>query len=106
MPKNPERLQGVEGRFWYSLFMISSWFVYIAASATGKFYVGISTDPERRLVDHNSGHGSRFAKQNGELKLVYVSAPLPNQSAARKREIQLKGWTRAKKLKLISGELK
>lgn len=86
--------------------MANFWYVYIAASPNEKLYVGISTDPQRRLVDHNSGRGSRFAKQNGELKLVYVSSLLKNQSIARKREIQLKGWTRAKKLKLISGEIK
>ncbi|MEX0594753.1 MAG: GIY-YIG nuclease family protein [Patescibacteria group bacterium] len=85
--------------------MSKPWFVYIAASVTGKLYVGISTDPDRRLIDHNSGHGSRFAMQNGQLKLAYVSPMLKNQSEARKREIQLKGWTRTKKLKLISGEL-
>lgn len=90
----------------YNALMPSAWFVYIASSPAGKFYVGISTDTNRRIIEHNSGQGSRFAKQNGELKLVYVSAPLENQSIARKREIQLKGWTRKKKLKLISGELK
>ncbi len=82
------------------------WYVYIASSKAGKLYVGISTDVNRRIIEHNSGQGSRFAKQNGELKLVYVSEPMPNQSEARKREIQLKGWTRTKKLKLISGEFK
>jgi len=85
--------------------MTSLWYVYIASSRTGKLYVGISTNTERRLSEHNSGRGSRFAKQNGQLSLVYISEPLKNQSVARKREIQLKGWTRAKKLKLISGEI-
>jgi len=83
---------------------MSSWFLYIAASAKDKLYVGITTDPARRIKEHNAGRGSRFAKQNGELRLVYISSPLENQSQARKREIQLKGWTRAKKLKLISGK--
>ena len=85
--------------------MVSDWFVYIASSVNKKLYVGISTDPNRRLIEHNTGRGSRFAMQNGDLSLVYISAPMKNQSQARKREIQLKGWTRAKKLKLISGEL-
>jgi len=83
---------------------MSSWYVYIASSRAGKLYVGISTDPQRRLKEHNTGHGSRFAKQNGELELVYISPALINQSEARKREIQLKGWTRQEKLKLISGD--
>lgn len=82
--------------------MSSAWYVYIAASKLGKLYVGISTDTNRRINEHNSKKGSRFAKQNGELHLVYVSPPLENQSEARKREIELKSWTRAKKLQLIS----
>jgi len=84
--------------------MSSPWYVYIASSHAGKLYVGISTDTARRIKEHNSGQGSRFAKQNGELKLVYVSPSLKDQSVARKREIQLKSWTRDKKLKLIFGE--
>jgi len=85
--------------------MSSSWFVYIASSAAGKLYIGISTDTDRRLKEHNAGRGARFALQNGPLHLVYVSPPLENQSAARKREIELKSWPRPKKLRLISGEL-
>lgn len=79
------------------------WFVYIARARTGRFYVGITTDPTERIIEHNSGNGSRFAKQQGPFGLVYVSQPLPNKSEARKREIQIKGWTREKKRKLING---
>lgn len=80
------------------------WFVYIAQAKNGKLYVGISTDTERRLREHNTGRGAQFFKQNGELTLVYVSSALDNQSSARKREIELKSWPRAKKLQLISSE--
>jgi len=82
--------------------MAPLWYVYIAAAENGKLYVGISTDTRRRLKEHNTGRGARFAMQNGELRLVYVSSPLENQSVARKREIELKSWTRAKKLELIA----
>ena len=82
------------------------WFLYIAAAENEKLYIGISTDPERRLKEHNSGKGSCFALQNGQLKLVYASTPLKNQSVARKLEIKLKGWTRVNKLKLVAGEWK
>ncbi|MCL5410271.1 MAG: GIY-YIG nuclease family protein [Patescibacteria group bacterium] len=79
------------------------WYLYIAQARTGRFYVGITTDSKERLAEHNSGNGSRFAVQQGPFKLVYVSQPFPNKSEARKREIQVKGWTREKKLKLING---
>jgi predicted GIY-YIG superfamily endonuclease len=80
--------------------------VYIAASVKDAFYVGMALDPVKRLAKHNSGHGSQFARDRGELRLVYISVPYPSKSIAIKREIQLKGWSRAKKLKLMSGEWK
>jgi putative endonuclease len=82
------------------------WFLYIAKARTGRFYVGITTNPIERIVEHNSGNGSRFAQQQGPFKLVYVSVPFASKSEARKREIQVKGWTREKKLKLINGGYK
>ncbi len=81
------------------------WFLYIAQAHTGRYYVGITTEPDRRIRDHNRGAGSRMAVSQGPFTLVYASEPLPNQSRARKREIQVKGWSRSKKQKLIEGDL-
>jgi predicted GIY-YIG superfamily endonuclease len=86
----------------YNHFM--SWFVYIARARTGRFYVGITTNSEERLMEHNAGLGSCFARQQGPFSLVYVSSPFADKSSARKREAQIKRWTREKKEKLISGE--
>jgi putative endonuclease len=85
---------------------VMDWFVYIAQANTGRYYVGITTDPQERIKKHNSGTGSQFARQQGPFTLVYVSNPLLSKSEARKREIQLKGWTHKKKEKLVKGEWK
>jgi putative endonuclease len=77
------------------------WFVYIAKARTGRYYVGITTDPKERLKKHNSGKGSRFAINQGPFELVYVSPAFSSKSEARRREIQLKGWSHVKKEKLI-----
>ncbi len=45
-----------------------------------------------------------MARQHGSFSLVYISPAFPNKSGARKREVQLKGWSREKKGKLINGE--
>lgn len=82
------------------------WFVYIAEARTGRYYVGITTDPDGRIKKHNNGVGAQFARQQGPFTLVYISNPFPSKSEARKREIQLKGWTHEKKSKLIGGEWK
>ena len=81
-----------------------SWYVYIAKARTGYYYVGISPTPEKRIIKHNSGKGSQMGLQQGPFVLVYSSAPFPNKSEARKREAQIKKWTREKKERLITGE--
>ena len=81
-----------------------SWFVYIAKTKTGYYYTGISPNPETRMLKHNNGKGSQMAKQQGPFMLVYTSQSFPNKSEARKREIQIKGWNKIKKEKLIKGE--
>jgi predicted GIY-YIG superfamily endonuclease len=80
------------------------WYVYIAKAVTGYYYTGITTDPVRRLIKHNSGHGSQMAKQQGPFTILYISKAPTSKSEARKREIQIKGWSRLKKERLIKGE--
>jgi len=82
-----------------------SWYLYVAEARTGNYYVGITTEPERRIRDHNKGRGSRMAVSQGPFTLIYTSEPLPNQSEARKREMRVKKWTRQEKKKLIDGEI-
>ncbi len=83
-----------------------NWFVYIARAASGYYYVGISPNPEERIIRHNTGKGSQMAKQHGIFSLLYISPAFANKSEARKREVQLKGWSREKKEKLIKREWK
>jgi putative endonuclease len=83
-----------------------NWYVYIARARTGKYYTGITNAPEKRLIKHNSGAGSKMAKEQGPFVLQYVSEPFLNRSQAQIREHQIKGWTQVKKEKLIKGEWK
>ena len=83
---------------------MKKWYVYIAKARTKRLYVGISTNPIERISKHNLGKGSRFAVNQGPLELVYISSPFQNKSEARKRETQVKKWSREKKDKLITGE--
>jgi predicted GIY-YIG superfamily endonuclease len=86
--------------------MKTNWYVYICKASTARYYVGITNNPDMRLAKHNAGIGAQFARDQGPFELVYVSSALASKSEARKREIQLKGWTRVKKEKLIKGEWK
>ena len=80
------------------------WYVYIAESKFKHFYTGITNNPELRIIKHNSGKGSQMAVQQGPFTLVYVSKEFSNKSLARRREAQVKKWTKEKKKKLIKGE--
>lgn len=82
----------------------SPWYVYIAIAKTKRYYTGISPSVEKRIEKHNNGEGSRFARKRGGLMLIYKSNPFPNKSEARKREAQIKRWSRKKKEKLIKGD--
>jgi putative endonuclease len=76
--------------------------VYILQTADGAFYVGQSRDVHERLRKHRLGLGSKHTADHREPRLVYVEGPLP-LSAGIARERQLKRWSRAKKIALITG---
>ena len=86
--------------------MEMKWYVYIAEAANGRYYTGITPYPEARIVKHNRGEGSQMARQQGPFVLIYKSQPFSTKSEARKKEMQIKGWSRNKKEKLIKGEWK
>ncbi|MCL4363743.1 GIY-YIG nuclease family protein [Patescibacteria group bacterium] len=81
-----------------------SWFTYILLCSDKSYYVGITPDLQNRINLHNSGKGSRYLLSKLPVKLIY-SEKHPDKSEARKREIQLKGWSRIKKEKLIKNLL-
>lgn len=82
------------------------WFLYITKAKTGRFYTGISQNPQKRLKAHNTGRGAKFARNQGPFELVYISPKIENYTKARKLEIKIKDWSQIKKNKLISGEWK
>ena len=79
-----------------------TWFTYILRCKDGSFYVGITNDVQKRVQMHNTDIGSIYLLNKLPVKLIY-SEEYANKSLARKREIQLKGWSKTKKEKLISG---
>ena len=83
-----------------------NWYVYIAQTKYRHYYVGMTPHVVERILKHNNGKGSRMARQQGPFVLKYISEPFLNKSEARKREIQIKKWTRDKKEKLINREWK
>ena len=56
--------------------------VYVIANPSGRLYIGLSDDPSRRLLDHNSGH-SRWTRERGPWTLEWTSRPMPLGDARR-----------------------
>jgi putative endonuclease len=75
-------------------------YCYILECSDGTLYTGWSSDPEKRLRQHNRGSGARYTRSRRPVRLVYVEE-LPDKSAALKRERAIKALARLKKLKLI-----
>ena len=76
-------------------------YVYILASDTRELYVGITNNPVRRIIEHREGRDPfRYVFRHATTRLVHVEAAGEARDAIR-REKQLKGWTRRKKLELI-----
>jgi len=69
--------------------------------ADGTLYTGWTTDPARRLKQHNAGRGAKYTRAHRPVKLVYVEQ-LPDRASAMKRELEIKAMHRAGKLSLIS----
>jgi putative endonuclease len=79
-------------------------YLYILRNIHNRLYVGQTNNLERRLKDHQTNHGAKFIKDYGDFELVYTE-PFDSRAKAMRREKQLKGWTRAKKEALITGNL-
>jgi putative endonuclease len=77
------------------------YFTYILECADNSLYVGCTNNLERRLEQHNdSKWGAHYTKIRRPVILKY-SETFSELKTARKREAEIKGWRREKKLDLI-----
>ena len=78
------------------------WHVYIVKCNDDTLYTGITTDVIRREIEHNTDNklGAKSLRYKRPVRVVY-SEEYEDQSKARKREVEIKGWKRKYKLKLI-----
>ena len=79
---------------------------YILECADGSLYVGSTTDLGRRLFEHEIGKGSRYTARPGRLPVTLRwSQSFDRIDDAFRREKQIQGWSRAKRLALVEGRL-
>ncbi len=96
--RNDPEEQSDEGPFGRT--RMAAWFTYILECTDGSFYVGITNDLDLRVAEHNDGQGAQWTTKRRPVKLRYAESH-SSKSAARKREIEIKGWRRDKKIALF-----
>ena len=76
------------------------YYVYILASQSRVLSIGVTSNLERRLVEHRQKLIPGFSRKYAVTQLVYFEMS-GDIRAAIAREKQLKGWRREKKVALI-----
>jgi putative endonuclease len=79
---------------------MKTYVVYILSNATRMLYVGVTNDIDRRVWEHKNKLIPGFTARYRLDSLVHFES-FSDIRAAMKREKELKGWLRSKKLALI-----
>jgi putative endonuclease len=77
-------------------------YVYLLRCADQTLYCGWSTDPERRLEEHQAGTASRYTRSRRPLELVWMSS-CSSRSEAMRREAAIKRLSADEKRALVRG---
>jgi putative endonuclease len=79
-------------------------FVYLLRCADGTLYCGWSTDPARRLLQHEAGTASRYTRTRRPVELVW-SAECADRSGAMREEARIKRLPSAEKHALVAAAM-
>ncbi len=78
-----------------------NWHVYMILCSDNSFYTGITTDCERRFLQHAQGRGAKYFRGRRPLRMVYLEQGHCRSSAAA-REARIKAMKRAEKEFLVA----
>lgn len=76
-------------------------YVYILSCSDGSLYTGYTTDPERRVEEHNLGTGAKYTRGRTPVELVHLEE-YDDKSTAMSREYEIKQLRRSEKEALVS----
>jgi len=80
---------------------MSDWFVYMLRCADNSLYTGVTTDVERRVVEHNAKKSvTKYTRVRQPVSVAYQEKA-ESRSEACKREAQLKKLTKKDKESLV-----
>jgi putative endonuclease len=75
-------------------------YMYILECSDRSLYVGSTRNLEYRLAQHGEGEGSQYTRTRLPVRLLYFEQ-FDRVSDAYRREKQVQGWGRAKRLALV-----
>jgi len=82
------------------------WYVYIVRCNDNTLYTGITTNLERRLLEHNSGpKAARYTRSRRPVALVYCEQ-VASRSSATRRESHIKKLNISEKGQLVAQQEK
>ena len=81
--------------------MKKTYCVYLLSNTSKMLYTGMTNDLLRRVFEHKQKQVDGFTKKYNLHQLVYYEMT-DDVGYAIKREKQIKGWSRKKKIKLIT----
>lgn len=76
------------------------YFTYLILCKNNSIYTGVTDNPERRFIEHKTRSGGWHTKLHPAVELLRIEEFKSKQEAL-KREKQIKGWRREKKINLI-----
>ena len=81
---------------------MKTWYVYLLRCADHSLYTGVTTDPQRRVREHNHSDSlaARYTRSRRPVQLVWLESQ-PDRSSALRRELAIKALGRAQKERLI-----
>jgi putative endonuclease len=79
------------------------YFFYLARCADGSLYSGSCVDIQAREAKHNEGKGAKYTRSRTPVSVVYHEE-FSTLTEARRREAQVKTWSKAEKERLVSGK--
>jgi len=79
----------------------TDWYVYLLHCADGSYYTGITTDPKRRLQEHNENDkkAAKYTRARRPVKMVYFEQ-CDSRSDAGVREYEIRKLPRREKIGL------
>jgi putative endonuclease len=80
--------------------LMGGWVYILTNRRNGTPYVGRTVDLARRIWEHREGVANGFTKRYGLSRLVYAEHHI-NMVSAKQREMNIKHWARAWKIRLI-----